>query len=109
MRPALLVLLLLATLISWLSSVAQGTAFTYQGRLRDSGTPATGIRDLRFAIYDAASGGNQVGSTVTADDVALTNGLFNVVLDFGASVFVATTVGWKSNCGPARRRALTPR
>ncbi|HEY9171169.1 MAG TPA: FG-GAP repeat protein, partial [Verrucomicrobiae bacterium] len=87
LRPALLVLLLLATLISRLSSVAQSTAFTYQGRLRDSGTPATGICDLRFTIYDAASGGNQVGSTVTADDVALTNGLFNVVLDFGASVF----------------------
>ena len=37
---------------------AQGTAFTYQGRLTDNGAPATGIYDLRFAIYDLDSGGS---------------------------------------------------
>jgi hypothetical protein len=30
-----------------------GTAFTYQGRLADAGTPAQGSYDLRFTLYDA--------------------------------------------------------
>jgi len=41
--------------------LAQGTAFNYQGRLDADGAPANGSFDLRFAIYDAASGGNQWG------------------------------------------------
>ena len=31
-------------------AVAQTTAFSYQGRFNDNGTPANGIYDLRFAI-----------------------------------------------------------
>ena len=33
-----------------------GTAFTYQGRLTDGGSPADGEYDFRFRLYDAASG-----------------------------------------------------
>jgi hypothetical protein len=44
---------------------AQGTAFTYQGRLNDGGSPASGSYDLTFALFDAATSGNQVGGTVT--------------------------------------------
>jgi hypothetical protein len=61
-----------------------GTVFTYQGRLTDAGNPATGAYDLQLALFDAASGGAQIGSTLTRDDVAVTNGLFTVSLDFGA-------------------------
>jgi hypothetical protein len=61
-----------------------GTAFTYQGRLLDAGSPATGTYDLQVALFDAASGGAQVGPTLTRDDVVVTNGLFTVSLDFGA-------------------------
>ena len=39
------------------SVAAQGTAFTYQGRLIDSGSAAGGIYDLRFTIYDFAPRG----------------------------------------------------
>lgn len=60
------------------------TAFTYQGELRSSGTLAEGMHDLRFRLYDAATGGNQVGSTVCSDNVALSEGRFTVVLDFGS-------------------------
>jgi len=67
----------------WLAS-AQGTAFTYQGRLNDGGKPASGNYDLRFALYDASSGGNQAGIFITNSATAVTNGLFNVVLDFGS-------------------------
>ncbi|MCC6823299.1 MAG: hypothetical protein IT579_21425, partial [Verrucomicrobia subdivision 3 bacterium] len=34
------------------TAFAQGTAFTYQGRLSDGVNPASGIYDLRFTIYD---------------------------------------------------------
>jgi hypothetical protein len=63
----------------------QGTAFTYQGRLSDSGLPADGAFDFRFILYDAAVGGSQVGPIVTRDDVVVTGGLFTVSLDFGAA------------------------
>jgi hypothetical protein len=61
-----------------------GSAFTYQGRLTDAATPANGAYDLQLALFDAASGGAQVGATITRDDVVVTDGLFTVPLDFGA-------------------------
>ena len=80
--------LLLSTLIYQPStSFAQGTAFTYQGRLNDGGTPASGAYDLTFAVFDAASIGAQVGATLTNAAVAVSNGLFTVTLDFGAGIF----------------------
>ena len=39
---------------------AQGTAFTYQGRLADNGAPANGAYDFQFTIFDALSGGNSL-------------------------------------------------
>ena len=77
-------LLLLSTLLSQPSTThAQGTAFTYQGRLNDGANLASGNYDLRFTIYDAASVGAQQGSTLTNSAVAVSNGLFTVTLDFG--------------------------
>lgn len=61
---------------------ALGTAFTYQGRLTDGGSPANGAYDLRFQLYDAASEGNLLG-TVTSEDLLVSAGLFTVRLDFG--------------------------
>jgi hypothetical protein len=63
---------------------AQTTAFTYQGRLNDSGNPATGQYDLQFKLFDALSGGIQQGTTQTATNITVTNGIFAVTLDFGA-------------------------
>jgi hypothetical protein len=78
----------LSTLNPQLSTVfAQGTAFTYQGRLNDTGQPATGIYDLRFTIYDSAGGGNVVAGPLTNSAAGVTNGLFTVTLDFGDGVF----------------------
>lgn len=67
------------------------TAFTYQGKLIDGGAPANGTYDLTFALYDAVSGGVQIGSTVMRNDVTVTDGLFTVQLDFG-SVFNDTAL-----------------
>jgi hypothetical protein len=61
-----------------------GTVFTYQGRLKDAGSPANGLHDLRFRLFDAFVGGGQVGATLCADDVSVTDGLFTLALDFGA-------------------------
>jgi hypothetical protein len=65
------------------NALAQGTAFTYQGRLNNGGSAANGIYDLRFAVFDIASGGTQQGSAVTNSAVNVSNALFTVVLDFG--------------------------
>ena len=68
-----------------------GTSFTYQGRLKYQGNYPTGAFDFEFKLFDAISGGNQVGSTVTKDDVNVNNGLFIVLLDFG-NVFDGTAL-----------------
>jgi len=66
---------------------AQGTtAFTYQGQLHDNGTNANGAYTMIFALYDAVSGGNQIGGAI-ATSATLVNGLFSVNLDFGAGAF----------------------
>ena len=71
---------------------AQGTAFTYQGVLGDQGLPANGVYDLQFRLFDAPSGGGVTGGPLTTNDLAISNGLFAVTLDFGVGVFT----------GPAR-------
>ena len=65
---------------------AQTTEFTYQGTLKDSGNPANANYDFEFALFDAVSGGNQVGATIPKNNLLVTNGVFAVKLDFG-SVF----------------------
>lgn len=64
-----------------------GTAFTYQGVLTDGGNPADGVYDLQIRLYDAAMGGNQIGSVVTLNDQPVSEGLLAVSLDFGEQVF----------------------
>lgn len=85
-------LALFAAVASPHPAVAQGTAFTYQGRLNDSGAPAHGTYDFRFRIALDSGGNNLIGSPVLANDVSVTNGLFTSVLDFGAGIFAG------SNC-----------
>src|SRR6266480_2772570 len=70
---------------------AQTSSFTYQGRLTDGGAVANGNYDLQFALFDSLSGGAQVGSTQTINTVAVSNGVFTVSLDFGASAFTGAS------------------
>src|SRR5208282_2531254 len=81
--------------INWMAAVAsslillsqtgstQGTAFTFQGRLNGPGGPLTGSYDFLFGLYSASSAGTQLGSNVQTNGVAVSNGLFTVVIDFG--------------------------
>ena len=72
-----------------LSAYAQGTAFTYQGRLNLNATPANGLYDLQFILYSAEVGGNQVGPILT-NTAPVSSGLFTVTLNFG-DVFNGTS------------------
>jgi hypothetical protein len=60
------------------------TAFSYQGELQTAGAPASGVHDLRFRLYDAATGDGLVGTELCSDNVTVTDGRFTVALDFGA-------------------------
>jgi hypothetical protein len=40
--------------------LAQTSAFTYQGRLTDGGTPANGNYDLQFTLWSSLSDGTQI-------------------------------------------------
>jgi hypothetical protein len=65
-----------------------GTAFTYQGQLKQGGEPLTGTRDMRFGLWTAADGGTLIGGTLLErPGVMVTGGLFTVSLDFGAGAF----------------------
>jgi lysophospholipase L1-like esterase len=61
----------------------QATTFLYQGRLNDGSSPASGTYDLKFAIYDAGTNGNQISTTLTNSATSVSNGLFTATLDFG--------------------------
>src|SRR4051794_32216416 len=76
-------ILLFAVLVSGGSVRAQGTAFTYQGRLSTAASPANGIYDFRFALWDAESAGTMLGSAATNAGVIMSGGSFAVTLDFG--------------------------
>jgi hypothetical protein len=67
-----------------------GTGFTYQGKLDEDGAPHTGACDFQFSLWDAAGGGNQIGTTQTETGVALSEGLFTVELDFGSTAFAGS-------------------
>lgn len=59
-------------------------AFSYQGLLKENGSPATGSYDFRFRLFDAAALGSQVGADVFVNDLAVTDGTFTAELNFGA-------------------------
>jgi len=60
-----------------------GTGFTYQGFLTHDGDPVDDTCDFRFGLWDAESGGAQVGPTLSRSGVAVSEGRFTVQLDFG--------------------------
>jgi hypothetical protein len=64
-----------------------GTAFTYQGQIKKSGGLLTSTCNFQFSLWDALSGGTQVGTTQTASSLAVGNGLFTTPIDFGNNAF----------------------
>jgi len=83
------------------------TAFTYQGRLTESGSPAAGRYDFFFQLFDAESAGGQVGPDVERRDVEVTGGIFTVSIDFGA-VFTDRRLWLGVQVRPAGGSAFAP-
>ena len=81
----------LVWLFSASTAFAQTTSFTYQGRLMDAGSPANATFDMQFKLFDTVDvgTGTQQGSTLVNPMVPVANGVFTVLLNFGAGVFDA--------------------
>lgn len=88
MRCALLSVLIPAM---FTAATAAQTAFTYQGRIKNGTQPANGLHDLRFSLFDSASGGAQLGTTQCMDNVNVTEGLFTTTVDFGQQYITPNT------------------
>ena len=112
-------LALLFSLIVLASGIcfAQTSAFTYQGKLASSGTPANGPYQFEFKLFDASdvANSNQIGTTQTVV-AAVQNGAFATRLDFGAPAFVASQDRWleisvrpPGSIDPFPYTVLTPR
>ncbi len=69
-------------------AAAQGSAFTYQGRLNLGGIPVTGNYDVAFSLYSTNVGGYILTSgPITNAATPVSGGLFTVTLDFGSAAF----------------------
>src|ERR1039458_7750687 len=99
------------------TAFAQGTAFTYQGQLNDGANPANGNFDFRLQLWNDSTGGSIIAGPVTNTMVAVTNGLFTTMVDFGDGVFTGTskwlhisvrTNGSGGFTGLSPRQQLTP-
>jgi len=106
------VFLCIAAMAGPVFAAPMGTAFTYQGQLQRGGAPASGSFDFRFKLFDASSGGAQIGGDALRPAVAVSNGLFTVNLDFGATAFGGSARFLQIEVRPAGAGAytlLTPR
>ncbi|MEA5544537.1 tail fiber domain-containing protein [Limnoraphis robusta CCNP1324] len=96
-------------------AVAQAP-FTYQGRLGQSGQPVTTPVDLRFRLFNNATGGNQIGSENLRTLVPGPGGVFTVSLDFGAAfgptarhLEIAVRPAWNGQGAEPGFTTLSPR
>ena len=76
-------------------AAAQGTVFTYQGKLNQNGVPFTGTAEIAPTLWDAATGGSPVATNTPATIlVNVSTGLFTAPLDFGSSPFSSGPARW---------------
>ena len=52
-----------------------------------NGSPASGDYDFTFTLFDASTGGNQIGPVITVLTQTLSIGTFSATLDFGSTAF----------------------
>lgn len=82
-----IILIITLTIMLPVFAAAQGNAFNFQGRLNDGTNPANGSYDMQFRLFNAITGGTQIGSVAERPNTTLINGVFSVNLDFGATAF----------------------
>jgi hypothetical protein len=87
--------------------------FTYQGQLRNAGQLVNGPVDLKISMWDADTGGSQVGSTNTFNAMQLNDGRFACGLNFGNAAFDGSNrwiqVEFRNPAGSGQYQALSPR
>jgi len=89
----LIVALVLTVLVS--PAASQVTTITYQGVLKDAGSPITATdARLSFRLWDAETGGTQIGSDYVAYPVDVDTGIFTTQLDFGLTPFEDGAARW---------------
>ncbi|HEY9173519.1 MAG TPA: tail fiber domain-containing protein [Verrucomicrobiae bacterium] len=112
MRTNVLLGICILQTVLGLSVQAQGSSFTYQGRLDTNGLPLNGAVGLRPTLWDASSGGTLVaGNSPTDFLVSLTNGLFTAPLNFGGAAFTGQPrwLQWEVSHSGGPFTTLTPR
>jgi endosialidase-like protein/collagen triple helix repeat protein len=82
-----LVTIVLASLLTSTSSAQLTDEITYQGELLKDGEFLNDSADLVFRLYDAASGGVMIGTSVSINNHQVIDGRFTVQLDFGPGAF----------------------
>lgn len=89
-----------------------GSTFTYQGRIQADGEAVIDAADFQFTLWNAASGGAQVGSAI---NMTLTpeSGLFSANLDFGVAALNGDArwlqIAVRNPAGVGGYTTLTPR
>ena len=74
---------------SVVSAQSLGSAFSYQGQLKEAGVPTSGLYDIQACLFSTFSGATSLLQCAPdIPDVPVSGGLFTVALDFGATVFV---------------------
>lgn len=92
---------------------ANSSTFTYQGFLSRNGSPAQGLFDFSFSLFDVASGGTALAGPLQFNSKAVNQGLFTVELDFGADVFSGQprylSIGVRPDSSTGGYTTLSPR
>ena len=100
-----------------------GTAFTYQGQLKQAGLPLNGAADFQFSLWNDPNStvpNDQIGPTLTfdgqganPDPVEVGDGLFSVRLDFGDGGFTSDArwleIAVRAPAGAGAYTTLSPR
>ena len=94
-----------------------GNGFTYQGQLLSSGSAVNVNCDFQFGLYDALSGGSQLGITQTVGNVGVSRGLFTALVnagnEFGDTAFTGDArwllIAARCPTGGGAYTALSPR
>ena len=83
-KSIFVIVVVCVTAVCCTSAIAQtDSTFTYQGQLNEAGAAADGLFGMEFTLFDAMSGGSQVGPSIVVAAQQVSDGVFSSQLDFG--------------------------
>lgn len=92
-----------------------GSAFNYQGFVKNISVPYNGTYDFRFIVYDVPTAGARVSGTpiLSIPGITVSNGYFSTALDFG-QIFTSSSKRFYLNIelkktGTSTYTTITPR